>query len=126
MAESKFERMGVFPYSLEPGTPAEKLADHLPEEVKKARCDELMELQQEIAFEFAESLVGYELDVLIDSETDEPGVYVGRTFADAPDIDGVVYIEAEQLEPGDMVPVAIAARQDYDLVGAYLGEEDDE
>ena len=126
VAESKFERMGVFPYSLEPGTPAEKLADHLPEEVKKARCDELMELQQEIAFEFAESLVGYELDVLIDSETDEPGVYVGRTFADAPDIDGVVYVEAEQLEPGDMVPVAIAARQDYDLVGAYLGEEEDD
>jgi len=123
VAESKFERMGVFTYSLEPGTPAEKLSDHLPEEVRNARRDELMELQQQIAFDFADTLVGYELDVLIDSETDEPGVFAGRTFADAPDIDGTVYVEAEGLEPGDIAPVIIAARQDYDLLGVVASEE---
>ncbi len=122
VTDSKFERMGVFTYSLEPGTPAEKLGDHLPEEVKNARRDELMELQQQIAFDFADTLVGYELDVLIDSETDEPGVFTGRTFADAPDIDGTVYVEAEGLEAGDIVPVIIAARQDYDLLGVVADD----
>ncbi len=121
--DSKFERMGVFTYSLEPGTPAEKLSDHLPEEIKNARRDELMEVQQQIAFDFADTLVGYELDVLIDSEADEPGVFVGRTFADAPDIDGTVYIEAEGLEPGDIAPIVIVARQDYDLLGVIAAEE---
>ena len=124
VSDSKFERMGVFTYSLEPGTPAEKLTDHLPEEVKNARRDELMELQQQIAFDFADTLVGYELDVLIDSETDEPGVFAGRTFADAPDIDGTVYVEAEGIEPGDIAPVVIVARQDYDLVGVIASEEE--
>ena len=122
VSDSKFERMGVFTYSLEPGTPAEKLGDHLPEEVKNARRDELMELQQKIAFDFADTLVGYELDVLIDSETDEPGVFAGRTFADAPDIDGTVFVEAEGIEPGDIASVIIAARQDYDLVGVLADD----
>ena len=126
VVESKFERMGVFTYSLEPGTPAEKLGDHLPEEVKNARRDELMEIQQQIAFEFADSLVGYELDVLIDSETDEPGVFAGRSFADAPDIDGTVFVEADGIEPGDIVPVFIAGRQDYDLVGVLSDSMDEE
>lgn len=124
VAEARFQRMGVFPYSLEPGTPAEKLSGHLPDDVKNARRDELMELQQQIAFEFGDSLVGYELDVLIDSETDEPGVFVGRTYADAPDIDGVVYVEGEGLEPGALVPTFIAARQDYDLVGELVTTDD--
>lgn len=122
VAEARFERMGVFTYSLEPGTPAEKLSDHLPEDVKSARRDELMELQQQIAFEHADSLVGYELDVIIDAEADEPGVFVGRTFADAPDIDGTVYLEGDDLEPGDIVPTLITSRQDYDLVGQAMVE----
>lgn len=126
VADAKFQRMGVFTYSLEPGTPAEKLGDHLPDDVKNARRDELMELQQQIAFDFADSLVGYELDVLIDSETDEPGVFAGRTFADAPDIDGTVYVEAEGIEPGDIVPVFIAGRQDYDLIGEVADMSDEE
>jgi ribosomal protein S12 methylthiotransferase len=124
VADARFQRMGVFTYSLEPGTPAEKLPDHLPEEVKNARRDELMELQQQIAFEFGDSLVGYELDVLIDSETEQPGVFAGRTFADAPDIDGTVYVEAEGIEPGDIVPVFIAGRQDYDLLGSVVETAD--
>ena len=114
--ETRFERMGVFTYSVEPGTPATKLDGHLPEEVKEARRDELMEIQQKIAFEHADSLVGYELDVLIDEQVEE-NVYIGRSFADAPEIDSSVFVSAENLEVGSMVPVEIVRREDYDLIG---------
>jgi ribosomal protein S12 methylthiotransferase len=118
--------MGVFTYSLEPGTPAVKLDGHLPEDVKEARRDELMSLQQEIAFEHAEAFIGYELDVLIDQEL-EDGVYVGRSFADAPEIDASVIVTGAQLQPGDLVPVEILQREDYDLVGiASLDESESE
>lgn len=120
--DTRFERMGVFPYSIEPGTPAIKLDGHLPDEVKQARVDELMELQQQIAFDFGDSLVDYELDVIIDAPA-EDGLWVGRTFADAPEIDGVVYVQGEDLQPGDMVPVEILGRQDYDLIGIAVTEE---
>ncbi|HIK93028.1 MAG TPA: 30S ribosomal protein S12 methylthiotransferase RimO, partial [Planctomycetes bacterium] len=116
--DTRFERMGVFTYSVEPGTPATKLDGHLPEDVKEARRDELMAMQQKIAFEHAESLVGYELDVLIDDQsTDDDNIYVGRSFADAPEIDGNVYVSGQDLEIGSMVPVEIVRREDYDLVG---------
>ena len=114
--ETRFERMGVFTYSKEPGTPAVKLDGHLPEDVKEARRSELMELQQAIAFEHADSLVGYELDVLLDAES-EPGVCMGRTFADAPEIDSNVYVIGEDLEAGQMVPTEILRRDEYDLIG---------
>ena len=120
--EMRFERMGVFTYSLEPGTPAVKLDGHLPEDVKEARRDELMSLQQEIAFEHAEAFIGYELDVLIDQEL-EDGVYVGRSFADAPEIDASVIVTGAELQPGDLVPVEILQREDYDLVGIVSLEE---
>lgn len=122
VAETKFQRMGVFTYSLEPGTPAVKLDGHLPEEVKERRRDELMEVQQSIAFSFGESLVGYELDVLIDEEV-EPGLYAGRCFADAPEIDGLVYVQAEQLNVGDLVPVEITESRGYDLAGVASDDE---
>jgi ribosomal protein S12 methylthiotransferase len=124
VADMRFERMGAFTYSLEPGTPAVKLDGHLPEEVKEARRDELMELQQEIAFEFGDSLVGYELDVLIDSQVDEE-TWIGRTWADAPEIDGVVYVSGQDLHPGEFLPVQIEARQDYDLAGSAVPVEID-
>jgi ribosomal protein S12 methylthiotransferase len=114
--QTRFERMGVFTYSLEPGTPAEKLDGHLPEDVKEARRDELMAVQQQIAFDFGDSLVGYELDVLID-EPAEDGLWIGRSYADAPEIDGVVYVRGEGLNPGEFVPVEITGRDEYDLVG---------
>ncbi|MCR9198495.1 MAG: 30S ribosomal protein S12 methylthiotransferase RimO [Planctomycetaceae bacterium] len=116
VAETRFERMGVFTYSKEPGTPAVKLDGHLPEDVKESRRDALMKLQQQIAFEHAESLVGYELDVLIDDQV-EDNVYIGRSFADAPEIDASVFVSAEGLEVGSMVPVEIVRREDYDLIG---------
>mgnify|MGYP003349074562 CR=1 FL=1 len=123
--ETRFERMGVFTYSLEPGTPAVKLDGHLPEDVKEARRDELMALQQEIAFEHAEKFIGYELDVLIDEDLGD-GVYVGRTFADAPEIDANVIVTGAELQVGDMVPVEIMDREDYDLAGMVsFGDDDD-
>jgi len=127
VAETKFQRMGVFPFSPEPGTPAMKLDGHLPDEVKNARRDELMELQQSIAFEWQESLVGYELDCLLDEEV-EPGVFSGRIYADAPEIDGNVFVQGDALSVGDMVPVEIMERQDYDLVAVVSdgGSDEDE
>lgn len=125
--DTRFERMGVFTYSLEPGTPAVKLDGHLPEEAKNARRDELMETQQQLAFEFGDSLIGYELDCLIDEKL-ENGLAVGRTYADAPEIDGCVYVEDTGLEVGQMVPVEIVSRQSYDWMAvpsdADLSEEE--
>ncbi len=114
--ETKFQRMGVFAYSLEPGTPAVKLDGHLPEEIKQQRQEMLMADQQQIAFEYGESLVGYELDVLIDEQL-ENGLWQGRCFADAPEIDGTVFVQGENLSVGEFVPTEIIATQDYDLVG---------
>jgi ribosomal protein S12 methylthiotransferase len=121
--QTRFERMGVFTYSLEPGTPAVKLDGHLPEEEKNARRDRLMGLQQEIAFEYGDSLVGYELDVLIDEKVDDE-TWVGRSFADAPEIDGSVFVKGTDLATGTFVPVQIEARQDYDLVGSAVPVEE--
>ncbi len=126
IADAQFERMGVFTYSYEPGTPAVKLDGHLPEEVKEARRDELMELQQEIAFDYADSLVGYELDVLIDEPLGD-GVWAGRAFCDAPEIDATMFVSDGELEPGEklapgmIVPVEILERKDYDLIGVAAG-----
>ena len=117
--ETRFERMGVFTYSEEPGTPAMKLDGHLPDGVKEARRDELMTLQQQIAFEHADSLIGYELDVLIDAEAGE-NAWVGRCFADAPEIDSSVYVSGENLQLGQMVPVEITGRDDYDLLAVAV------
>jgi ribosomal protein S12 methylthiotransferase len=121
VAETRFERMGTFTYSVEPGTPATKLDGHLPEEVKNERRDELMTMQQAIAFEHADSLIGYELDVLIDGEV-EDNVWVGRSFTDAPEIDACTYVSGENLEPGSMVPVEILRRDEYDLIGVAIGD----
>ncbi len=117
VADARFERMGVFTYSPEPGTPAMKLEGHLPDDVKEARREELMAVQQDIAFEFGDSLIGYELDCLIDEPIEE-GLWAGRIYADAPEIDGTVYVQSDEpLTVGSLIPVEIAARQEYDLVG---------
>ena len=93
--EFQFERAGVFPYSFEPTTPSAKLDGHLPEEVKLARRDELMEVQQGVAFAHAAGQVGKELAVLIDGpDPDAPGQFAGRTTADAPDIDCGIRVRA--------------------------------
>ena len=120
--DTRFERMGVFPYSIEPGTPAVKLDGHLPEDVKLARRDELMDIQQQIAFDWGASMVEYELDCLIDEPTEQEDVWIGRTFADAPEIDGSVFVQGTGLEVGQMVPMTIVESRDYDLVGVVSEE----
>jgi ribosomal protein S12 methylthiotransferase len=79
-----------------------------------------METQQRHAFAFGDSVVGYELDVILDCESETPGNWIGRSFADAPEIDGVVEVEGEGLSAGQLVPVEILSRQGYDLAGAAL------
>lgn len=119
--DARFERLGVFPYSFEPDTPAAKLPGHLPDAVRLERRDRVMAAQQPIAFAFNASLVGRELDVLIDGPSDrDTGWVTGRTFADAPDVDGVVFVQGEHLEAGDLVSCVIVGSEGYDLV-AHAG-----
>jgi ribosomal protein S12 methylthiotransferase len=119
----KFERVGVFTYSLEPDTPAARLDGHMPDEEKAARRDQLMEVQQAIAHEHARRQVGKTLDVIIDRQSDQrEDVWIGRTQADAPDIDCVVYVTApgsSAARPltGRILPVEIVASSGYDLAG---------
>lgn len=123
IAQASFERLGAFTYSYEPTTPSAKLPDHLPQEVKLARRDALMAAQQEVAFAFNERQVGRQLDVLIDGPVpDAPGAWIGRTYADAPEIDGVIYVTGGKLSAGDLVPTEIVTFQDYDLVGVAVGK----
>jgi ribosomal protein S12 methylthiotransferase len=116
-----FERVGVFPYSFEPGTPATRLDGHLPEEVKLARRDRLMAAQQDVAFDWGRQQVGRELDVLIDGPDPElPSHLVGRSYADAPDIDGLVRVKGKGLRAGDLVRVKVTAADGYDLVARAI------
>jgi ribosomal protein S12 methylthiotransferase len=119
----RFERAGVFTYSLEPDTPAAKLDGHMDEAEKVARRDELMREQQKIAHEHSRAQVGKVLDVIVDRQSDErEDVWIGRTYADAPDIDCVVYVtapgsSAKQPLTGKIIPVEIVASSGYDLAG---------
>ena len=114
----KFERLGVFTYSLEPDTPAAKLSEQISQEFMDSRRDRLMAVQQEIAFQWNDAQVGRQVDVLIDSAVEgETEAWIGRSYADAPDVDGVIYVTGVGLSPGALVRCEIVARQDYDLIG---------
>ena len=116
--QQQFERVGVFTYSFEPDTPAARLPDHLPEDVKEARRERLMKLQQEIAFAWNAAQIGKRWDVLLDRPVpDEKDAWIGRAYADAPDIDGAVFVTGKKLKAGKIVPCEIVATSDYDLVG---------
>ena len=118
VAEMAFDRVGVFTYWPEEGTVAATLPDQVPEEVKGRRYHELMTLQQRISAERNRAFVGRVLDVLIEGSGD--GISVGRTYRDAPEIDGLVIVEGE-LPVGEMVPVRITGAMEYDLAGVPLG-----
>jgi ribosomal protein S12 methylthiotransferase len=123
VADFKFERLGVFPYSLEPDTPAEKLDGHLPEEVKAARVAAIMEVQQQVAFEWAAAQVGKEIPVVIDGPDPEFANHLrSRTTADSPEIDCEVRVKGKNLQPGDFVKVKLTAADGYDLVGRAIGQ----
>ncbi|HEY7157357.1 MAG TPA: 30S ribosomal protein S12 methylthiotransferase RimO [Gemmataceae bacterium] len=118
---SRFERVGVFPYSLEPGTPAARLPDHLPEEVKQQRRDRLMEIQQEIAFAWTREQVGKELEVIVDGpDAEVPGHMLARSAADAPDIDCVVRLKGKGLRAGDLVRARATGADGYDLAARAI------
>jgi ribosomal protein S12 methylthiotransferase len=122
VAEQKFERLGVFTYSFEPDTPAAKLPEHLPEDVKEERRGRLMAVQQANAFAWNDAQIGRQLDVLIDAPVPgEKNAWVGRSYADAPDVDGVVFVTGERLAAGKLVPCEVVARSDYDLVAVAVG-----
>jgi ribosomal protein S12 methylthiotransferase len=117
VAATRFERVGVFTYSFEPDTPAAKLPGHLPAEVAEERRGRLMAVQQPIAFAFHRTLVGRTLDVLIDAPAPEGRhLWLGRTYADAPDVDGITWVRGTHLRPGDLVACEIVAAEDYDLI----------
>lgn len=118
----KFERLGVFTYSFEPDTPAARLPDHLPEPIKESRRDRLMEVQQHVAFAWNEAQLGKRVDVLIDRPVEgENNAWLGRSLADAPDVDPMVYVTGKHLRAGRFVPCEIVATSEYDLVAAALG-----
>lgn len=125
VATQRFEHLGVFTYSVEQGTPAVRLPARVPAEVAQQRHDRLMAIQQKVAFAWSASRVGQAEDVLIDAELpDQPGVWVGRTRGEAPDIDGVVYVSGvspeRPLRVGDLVRCEVVAADGYDLVAAPL------
>ena len=121
--EMRFDRLGVFTYSAEEGTAAANMPDQIEESVKEERRDALMMTQQEIAFEKSEEMIGRVVDVLVEGRLPEDEIYIGRTYRDAPDVDGYVFINAEEeMMSGDIVKVQITDAQDYDLVGDVIYE----
>ena len=120
--EMRFDRVGTFLFSFEQGTASEPLGDPVPAEVKEERYQRLMEFQQGISLQINQSLVGQRLDVLVEGYS--KGLFVGRSYRDAPEIDGLVFIEGltrrqakGKLEIGSIVPIEITGAMAYDLTG---------
>lgn len=118
--ENKIERVGVFPWSVEEGTPAEKLPDRVPEEEQARRVEELMLAQQQVAFAWNRARVGSEVDVLIDSVCDETGSLLGRSYAEAPEIDSSIRIPVGSGQVGELVRCRIKETDDYDLIAESI------
>lgn len=119
--EMEFDRLGVFTYSPEEDTPAAVMQDQIPEDVKEDRQAELMELQQEIAFDLAEEMIGREVLVMIEGKVADENAYVGRTYKDAPNVDGLIFVESEEeLMSGDFARVRITGALEYDLMGEII------
>lgn len=117
----EFDRLGVFPYSAEEGTKAAEMDGQITEEVKESRRDEVMALQQEISADKAASRIDDEMSVLIEGYLYEDDIYIGRTYMDAPKVDGNVFVRAEEeLISGDIVPVRITGANEYDLMGDVI------
>ena len=114
----EFDRLGVFAYSPEEDTPAYGFPDQVPEELKEERRDEIMELQQDIAFEKSARMKGRVLEVMIEGKVADENAYVGRTYMDSPGVDGLIFVNTElPLMSGDFVRVRVTGSADYDLIG---------
>lgn len=119
--EMEFDRLGVFTYSPEEDTAAAKMPEQVEESVKEDRQAELMELQQEIAFELAENMIGREVTVMIEGKVADENAYVGRTYMDAPNVDGLIFVETnEELMSGDFAKVKVTGALEYDLIGEII------
>ncbi len=127
VSEIQFERLGVFTYSIETDTPAAKLDGHLPERVKKERRNRLMAIQQSNAFAWCQKQIGKRLPVLIDKALEgAERVWLGRSYADAPDVDACVYVTElpdQLVKAGDLIDCEIVSSKDYDLVGVAVGSK---
>lgn len=116
--EMEFDRLGVFTYSPEEGTPAAEMPGQVPEEVKQIRRNEIMELQQEIAFDMAQNMAGRRVKAMIEGKIEQEDVYVARTYKDAPGVDGYLFVNADRnLMSGDFVTVTVTGSNEYDLIG---------
>lgn len=123
--EMEFDRLGVFTYSPEEDTPAAGFADQVDEEIKSDRQAEIMELQQEIAFDKAADMTGRCVMVMIEGKVADENAYVGRTYKDAPNVDGLVFVNTDlDLMTGDFVPVKITGSYEYDLIGEIADENE--
>ena len=121
--EMEFDRLGVFTYSPEEDTPAAAMENQLEEEIKEERRDEIMELQQEIAFEMAENMTGKVVMAMVEGKIADDDAYVARTYKDAPNVDGYLFINTEEsLMTGDFVKVRITGSNEYDLIGEIYHE----
>ena len=119
--EMEFDRLGVFTYSAEEDTPAAEFEDQIEEEIKKDRQAEIMELQQEIAFEKAENAVGRTVLAMIEGRLPDENAYAARTYMDAPNVDGLVFVQtSRELMTGDFVKVKITGSYEYDLIGEIV------
>ncbi len=124
VAAYAFERLGVFPYSREEGTPAARLPDQLPREIKERRAEGIMALQMDIHMSRNDRLVGKTIPVIVDQKT--PEGYAGRSWADAPDVDGTVFIQTRnKLLPGTILSVSVTRAEGYDLVGVLASEAEE-
>ena len=121
--EMEFDRLGVFTYSPEENTPAAEMVDQIPEEVKEERRDELMELQQEISYDRGQDRIGQELLVMIEGKVADESAYIGRTYGDAPKVDGYIFVQTgELLMTGDFAKVRVTGALEYDLIGVLSDE----
>lgn len=121
--EMEFDRLGVFTYSPEEDTPAALMEDQIEEDKKQERRNEIMELQQEISFDCAEQMIGRTLLSMVEGKLPDEDVYIARTYKDAPNVDGFLFIHTErQLITGDFVKVTVTGSHEYDLVGEIADE----
>ena len=119
--EMEFERLGIFTYSPEEDTPAATMPDQIDEEVKEDRQADIMELQQEIVFDQAEDMIGKEVLVMIEGKVADENAYVGRTYRDAPNVDGLIFVNTdEELMTGDFAKVKVTGAAEYDLIGELI------
>ncbi len=121
--EMEFQRLGVFAYSAEEDTPAAEFSDQVSQEVKEERRDAIMELQQEISYDFSRSMIGKGLEVMIEGKVADENAYVGRTYMDGPNVDGMIFVQTvKELMSGDFARVRVTGATEYDLIGELEDE----